>query len=114
MSMSGPANVVEPPVRFTLYYGWVNLVVAAIAMTATLPGRTHGLGLITEPLLKDLGINQLDYGTLNFWTILLGAAFCLPAGWLLDRLGSRIVLTVVSLALGGTVIWMSYVTDRLS
>ena len=28
--------------------GWVALVVAALAMVATLPGRTHGLGLITE------------------------------------------------------------------
>jgi hypothetical protein len=27
-------------------------------MTATLPGRTHGLGLITEPLLADLGIER--------------------------------------------------------
>ena len=35
------------------YYGWVNVVVASLAMTATLPGRTHGLGLITEPLLHE-------------------------------------------------------------
>ena len=29
-----------------LYYGWVNVVVAAAAMSATLPGRPYGLGLI--------------------------------------------------------------------
>ena len=29
---------------------------AAAAMVATLPGRTHGLGLVTEPLLADLGV----------------------------------------------------------
>ena len=33
------------------YYGWVVLFVAAAAMVGTLPGRTQGLGLITEPLL---------------------------------------------------------------
>ena len=33
-------------------YGWGVLLVAAAAMVGTLPGRTQGLGLITEPLLK--------------------------------------------------------------
>ena len=37
-----------------LYYGWIVLLVAAAAMVGTLPGRTQGLGLITEPLLADL------------------------------------------------------------
>jgi MFS family permease len=35
----------------------------------TLPGRTQGLGLITEPLLSDLKIGRLDYATLNLWAI---------------------------------------------
>jgi MFS family permease len=34
-------------------YGWVIVVIAALAMVATLPGRTHGLGMITERLLAD-------------------------------------------------------------
>ena len=41
------------PIAFPFYYGWVNLLVAALAMVGTLPGRTQGLGLITEPLLTD-------------------------------------------------------------
>ena len=36
--------------RFHFYYGWIHVVMAAWAMVATLPGRTHGLGLITKPL----------------------------------------------------------------
>ena len=36
--------------RWPIYYGWVNLTVAAAAMVGTLPGRTQGLGLVTEPL----------------------------------------------------------------
>ena len=39
-------------------YGWVMVPLAAVGMVATLPGRTHGLGMITERLLADgrLGI----------------------------------------------------------
>src|SRR5690242_83364 len=79
---------------------WVHVIVAAGAMVATLPGRTQGLGLVTEPLLRDLHLGRLEYGTLNLWATLIGAAFCLPVGWLLDRLGTRSVLTANLLLLG--------------
>ena len=87
--------------------GWINVAVAAAAMTATLPGRTIGLGLITAPLTAELGIGEVLFGTLNFWAILIGSILCLPAGWLIDRFGGRTVLTVVALALGGAGMGMS-------
>jgi MFS family permease len=94
-------------VRKPFYYGWANLGVAALAMVATLPGRTQGLGLVTEPLIADLGIDRVSYASVNLWATLLGAAFCLPCGRLLDRFGSRLVLTTVLFALGTTVLFMS-------
>ena len=94
----------------TPYYGWVVLSVAAAAMVGTLPGRTQGLGLVTEPLLNDLGISRLDYAQLNLWATLIGAAGALGIGRFADRFGSRVALTVVASALGFTVIAMSGVT----
>src|SRR6184192_400130 len=88
---------------------WVSVVVAALAMVATLPGRTHGLGLITEPLLADLRLDRVSFAVVNLWATLLGAAFCLPCGWLLDRLGSRLVLTGVTVGLSVVVVLMSRV-----
>jgi MFS family permease len=85
------------------------VVVAALAMVATLPGRTHGLGLVTKPLLDDLRLGQVPYAAINLWATLLGATFCIPCGWLIDRLGSRIVLVLNLLALGSVVVWMSRV-----
>ena len=90
-----------------LYYGWTVLLVAAAAMVGTLPGRTQGLGLITEPLLADLRISRVRYAELNFWATILGAAGAIGVGQLIDRLGSRIVLTLVTLALGLVVCAMS-------
>lgn len=76
-------------------------------MVATLPGRTHGLGLVTEPLMKDLAVGRVPYATINFWATLFGAAFCLPCGWLIDRLGVRVMLAIVMVPLGVVVIAMS-------
>jgi MFS family permease len=88
---------------------WVHIAVAALAMVATLPGRTHGLGLFTEPIRRTFGLDTESYGFLNMWATVLGALFCLPCGWLLDRLGTRGVLAGVMLALGAVVLVMSQV-----
>jgi len=45
----------------SLYYGWIVLLVAAAAMVGTPPGRTQGLGLITEPLLAGLRISRVQH-----------------------------------------------------
>lgn len=106
-SSTNSADLVIRPTRFPFYYGWVNVAVAAAAMVGTLPGRTQGLGLITEPLLKDLQIDRVLFAQINLWATLIGALFCLGVGRLIDRFGSRAVLTCISLMLGTVVLLMS-------
>ncbi|MEZ6142434.1 MAG: MFS transporter [Zavarzinella sp.] len=95
---SSPAPVIKP---------WLAVVVAALAMVATLPGRTHGLGLITEPLMAHLKLGKIEFAALNFWATIIGAAFCIPVGWLIDRCGIRWVQATVLLALGVIVLMMA-------
>ena len=90
-----------------MYYGWIVLLVAAAGMVGTLPGRTQGLGLVTEPLMADLGIGRVAYAQLNLWATLIGSVFAIAIGRFIDRLGARVVLTVVAVALGGVVMAMS-------
>ena len=98
-------------VRFVgrdIYYGWVVLGVAALAMVGTLPGRTQGLGLITEPLLADLGVSRVQFAQINFVATLIGSLF-VGIGALVDRRGSRMVLTALAVLLGAVVVAMSRV-----
>ncbi|XZE46505.1 MFS transporter [Pirellulaceae bacterium SH467] len=96
-----------------LSWGWLPIVIGAMAMTATYPGRTHGLGMVTEPLLQDLHLDdpagRVFFASLNFWGTILGASFCLPVGWLLDRVDRRAVLTGNMILLGLAVMWMASV-----
>ena len=85
------------------------LLLAAAAMVGTLPGRTQGLGLVTEPLIADLQIGRVDYAQLNLWATLIGSLFAIGIGRFIDRLGARIVLTTVVAALGVVVCAMSAV-----
>lgn len=102
-SLEGPARHQPRPA----FHGWLNVIIASVAMTATLPGRTHGLGLVTEPLLIDLDIDSVLFARINLAGTLIGAAFCLPVGRLIDRFGVRSVLAAVTLALGISVVAMS-------
>lgn len=101
----------QQPIALPFYYGWVNVVIAALAMVGTLPGRTQGLGLITEPLLRDLQIDRVHFARINLWATLIGALFSVGVGRLIDRVGSRIVLTVVAVSLASVVFGMSVTRD---
>jgi len=93
--------------RVPFYYGWVILGLAALAMVGTLPGRTQGLGLITEALLKDLNFDRMAFAQMNLWGTLLGSLGCIGVGRWLDRLGSRVMLPLIAALLGGVVLAMS-------
>ena len=101
----------QQPIALPFYYGWVHVVIAALAMVGTLPGRTQGLGLITEPLLRDLQIDRVHFARINLWATLIGALFSVGVGRLIDRIGSRIVLTVVAVCLASVVFGMSVTRD---
>jgi MFS family permease len=75
---------------------WLQVILAAAAMVMTIPGRTQGLGLITEPVIADssLHLDHTLYAWLNLMATLGGALFALPFGWLIDHLGIRFVLIV--------------------
>jgi MFS family permease len=88
----------------TQWIGWLNVVVGAVVMLATLPGRTQGLGLITEPMLADLRIDRVGYANINLWATLLGAAICLPIGRVFDRVGLRFTTAALT-ALLAVVVW---------
>src|SRR5687768_6040707 len=107
MSLPAPAVGASPRALPRIYHGWFVLLVAAAAMVGTLPGRTQGLGLVTEPLMADLGLGRVQYAQLNLWATLIGSLFAIGIGRFIDRLGARIVLTGVALALGVVVMIMS-------
>lgn len=98
--MSSLSTTSSPAASKPSRYGWVIVVLAAFIMLSTLPGRTQGLGLITEPLLKDSRVDRVQFANINLWATLLGAAFCLPIGSVIDRFGIRLVSFAMLVATG--------------
>jgi MFS family permease len=92
---------------------WIYIIVASICMVATFPGRTQGLGLVTEFILADLHIERTIYGYYNLAATLIGALFCIPIGSMLDKFGCRKVLLLILIPLAISVLCMSLANDRI-
>ena len=107
--MPSVARIIQlhAPPESRAVYGWKVILVAAAAMVGTLPGRTQGLGLITEPLFAIWGSIVSTYAQLNLWATIGGACFAIGIGRLMDRFGGRLVLTAVAVSLGVVVCAMS-------
>lgn len=99
------------PLRSPRLREWIRdssaVALGALLMTATLPGRTHGLGLITKRVIDDLAIDTVTFAQLNFLATILGALFCWPCGRWLDRFGQTRVATTVLVLLSISLIAMS-------
>ncbi len=100
-------NVVSTLEGSWKYAGWRVVFVASLAMVATLPGRTVGLGLITEPLLTDLQITRVHYSNLTIWATILGALFSPICGKAIDRWGVRVCLSFAVIPVAVITITMS-------
>ncbi len=83
-----------------LFYGWVVLSVAIVAMFGTGAGQSHLIGLFFDPLSSELGLSRTSLA-LAYGGATLVAAFLLPLlGKLIDRYGAAGTLFAVALALG--------------
>lgn len=84
-----------------VYYGWVMVLVATLATVATSPGQSFLVGSFSEAIRSDLGLSLNGLGVAY-----MVATFCasLPltlVGRASDRYGTRAVMGVVALLLGG-------------
>ena len=92
---------------------WIYIIIAAVCMAATFPGRTQGLGMVTEFILLDLQIDRIIYGYYNLAATLIGALFCIPIGSMLDRYGVRKVLLWIMIPLSISVLCMSMANNPI-
>lgn len=90
------------------------VALAGLAMLATFPGRSHGVSLLTEPLVEELGLTRPELSRWNFLAILIGVTLCVPIGRALDRFRPAPVLALTLALLAVATLGLSLVTGALS
>jgi OFA family oxalate/formate antiporter-like MFS transporter len=72
-----------------LYYGWVIVPLAMLAMVANSPGQTLGISIFNEPIRQSLNLSHSQLGGAYTLGTLLGAIPIMYIGALVDRYGLR-------------------------
>ncbi len=89
----------------------MQVLVAALAMVGTFPGRTQAIGIITESLLADFHLTPSEYATISLWATLIGALAAIGLGQLIDRHGVRFITAFLTVSLGAVSISLARVHD---
>ena len=105
-----PKNFIS---RIPFYYGWIILIVAALATFISGPGQTYSISLFIEPIRKDLGLTLTEIAGLYTVGSLTAAVMVVFIGKLIDILGTRIVTVSIAVIFGASTLWMSTVSNSL-
>jgi MFS family permease len=104
------ARLMNRTVPLPFYYGWVILGVSSLAAFVSGPGQTFTFSIFVEPLRGDLGWSQaMVTGLYTAGSLTAGLAM-VPIGRMLDRYGSRVLLTITGLLFGLATLLMSWVS----
>jgi MFS family permease len=101
------------PARLPIFYGWVILPTAAIALFVSGPGQTFAVSVFVDPLIEEFGWSRTSMSGLYTAGSLTAAGAMFGVGWLLDRFGARVMLTGIGLLMGLATLWMSTVSNQL-
>ena len=83
------------------------MLIATLAMVATLPARSVGIGLVSGSLIEDFEITELDFATYNLWATIIGASLVILAGPALDKFGIRFPSGLILGLFGVVVLWFA-------
>lgn len=100
------------PARLPFFYGWVILPSAALAIFVSGPGQTYSVSQFVDPLIDEFGWSRTTVAGLYTAGSLTAAATMIVVGWLLDRLGARLMLAGIGVCLGLAALWMSAVSGQ--
>lgn len=107
------AGVPFHPRRFSFFYGWVILALSSLGILMSVPGQTIGVSVFTDSLMEVLGLSRVALSLSYLVGTVCSALILSSAGKLIDRIGARLIGTLVVFLLGLTLLGMASV-DRFS
>ena len=91
------------------FFGWLIVFVAMLGIFVSGPGQSHTFSVFIGPITAELGLSPTVIAT-AYGVASLAAAFCLPLmGRLIDRIGARWMLTIVTVFFGAACVSFCFV-----
>ena len=87
-------------VKIFPFYGYVVLVVCTVGKILTAPGQSPCIGVVINSIVDDIGISLTTVTGLYLVATTTSAIALSRMGKVIDRVGVRIMVTVIALLLG--------------
>lgn len=97
-------------IRFPFYYGWIIVVVVALAGFTQSAGTFPVLGVLLNPITAEFGWSRTVFTGATTVGTIVGAVASLFVGRIIDRSGGRWLLTGALFFLGGSFVLMAWIT----
>ena len=107
------ADIPFAPRRCGFFYGWVIVAASTLAVFASIPGQTIGVGVFTDSLLEALDMSRENLSLAYMFGTLASGLLIPLAGTILDRIGVRVMAVIASLGLGLSMLALSQ-CDRIT
>ncbi len=107
------ADIPFAPRRFGFFYGWVIVAASTLAVFASVPGQTIGVGVFTDYLIEALDMSREELSLAYMFGTLASGLLIPFAGTVLDRIGIRVMAVIASLGLGLSMLALSQ-CDRIA
>ena len=96
------------PFRNRIYYGWVIVASMFLVNFASMATGTLSFGLFVLPMGSALGMSRSTFGWAQTIRTLAAGLSSFVIGRLVDRYGSRVLIVVSAVIIGGCLIGISY------
>lgn len=95
----------------SFYYGWVIVCIAAFGSFFSGPGQTYSNSVFIDEYIKSFGWTRTEISSLYSIATLCSGILMMYMGRLVDRLGQRKMMVVVSILLGVACFFNSFVVN---
>ena len=96
------------PRNWPFFYGWFLSVIGAFGIIASSPGQTMGVGPYKEALENALSLNEVQLSTAYMIGTILSSLLLPYAGRMLDRIGARRMVVLVSVSLAISLLYLAW------
>lgn len=93
------------------YYGWVIVLLSAMTFFLSAPGQTYSIGVFKNVYVKELGYSDTSISLAYSVATLISGFLLVFMGRAIDKFGVRKMLVIVTVMLGVTTFYNSFVSS---
>ncbi|MBB5174246.1 MFS transporter [Texcoconibacillus texcoconensis] len=97
------------PLNPPFYYGWMIVVISALAVFFSGPGQTYSISIFIDAYLEDFGWSSTLVSSMYTFATLAAGSLLFLIGRAVDRFGARKMLVIVSVMLGLASLFNSFI-----